>query len=83
MRQAGRIVLILCSAEAAPQIVDDCLCGWARRNRWVVYVGGVQTQVPGMSEKVEMESFVGVTHWAKKLTHNGYMKIGRRLIHSQ
>lgn len=35
-------------AEAAPQILDDCLSGWVQKNRWVVYVGGVQSQVPGM-----------------------------------
>lgn len=52
-----------------------CLSGRVQRNRWVVYVGAVQTQVPGMREKAEMESFVNITHWSKKLTHNGYTQI--------
>ncbi len=68
-------------AEAAPQILDGCLSGRVQKNRWVVCVGGVQTRVPGMWEKAEMESFVNITHRSKKLTHNGYLKIeGLRLV---
>lgn len=35
-------------AEAALQLLDDCLSGRIQKTRWVEFVGGVQTQVPAM-----------------------------------
>lgn len=62
-------------AEAALQLLDDCLSGRIQKTRWVEFVGGVQTQVPAMWETAEGESFDIISHWAKSLTHNGYRKM--------